>query len=113
MLQARFAIVHGPARFFFQETLQDIMKACIILHNMIIEDERDEVEVVDFDYEQIDEISCTPMSREPTNEFRSSFKFINALWIKKFILNSNRISLIIYGNYEESCENFWFYLFLV
>ena len=73
MLQARFAIVRGPARFFYQETLQDIMKACIILHNMIIEDERDEVEAVDFDYEQIDEISCTPMSREPTNEF---LKFI-------------------------------------
>ena len=69
VLQARFAIVRGPARFFYQETLQDIMKACIILHNMIIEDERDEAEAVDFDYEQIDEISCTPMSREPTNEF--------------------------------------------
>ena len=71
MLQARFAIVRGPARFFYHETLQDIMKACIILHNMIIEDEQDEdeAEAVDLDYEQIDEISCTPMSCEPTNEF--------------------------------------------
>ena len=24
---------------------------------------------MDLDYKQIDEISCTPMSREPTNEF--------------------------------------------
>ena len=24
---------------------------------------------MDLDFEQIDEISCTPMSREPTNEF--------------------------------------------
>ena len=55
VLQARFAIVCGPARFFFLETLQNIMKACIILHNMIIEDERDENEVVDFNYEQLDE----------------------------------------------------------
>ncbi|XP_050260007.1 uncharacterized protein LOC126705100 [Quercus robur] len=69
VLQARFAIVRGPARFFYHETLHDIMKACIILHNMIIEDERDEAEAMDLDYEQIDEISCTPMSREPTNEF--------------------------------------------
>ncbi|XP_050253758.1 uncharacterized protein LOC126699825 [Quercus robur] len=68
VLQARFAIVRGFARFFYHETLQDIMKACIILHNMIIEDERDETEAVDLDYEHIDEISCT-MSREPTNEF--------------------------------------------
>ena len=36
---------------------------------MIIEDERDEAEAMDLDYEQIDEISCTPMSHEPTNEF--------------------------------------------
>ena len=36
---------------------------------MIIEDKRDKVEAVDFNYEQIDEISCTPMSCELTNEF--------------------------------------------
>ena len=32
------------------------MKACIILHNMIIEDEQDENEAINFDYEQVDEI---------------------------------------------------------
>ena len=52
----RFTIVCGPTRFFFPETLQDIMKACIILHNMIIENEQDENEVVDFNYEQLDKI---------------------------------------------------------
>ena len=62
-LQAWFAIVRGLTRFFYHETLQDIMKACIILHNMIIEDERDEVEAVEVDYEKIDEILCTPVSR--------------------------------------------------
>ena len=41
VLQARFTIVRGLARFFYSETLQDIMKACVILHNMIVEDERD------------------------------------------------------------------------
>ena len=30
------------------------MKACIILHNMIVEDERDDNEEVDLDYEKID-----------------------------------------------------------
>ena len=40
MLQAHFAIVRGPARFWHHEDLSFIMKACIILHNMIIEDER-------------------------------------------------------------------------
>ncbi|KAL0003206.1 hypothetical protein SO802_016987 [Lithocarpus litseifolius] len=60
VLQARFAIVRGPARFFHLETLQKIMKACIILHNMIVEDERDDNEVVDLDYEQIDGVDNPP-----------------------------------------------------
>jgi hypothetical protein len=40
ILQARFAIVRGPARFWDKKTLQDIMTCCVILHNMILEDER-------------------------------------------------------------------------
>jgi hypothetical protein len=39
VLQARFAIVRGPARFWDTETLAMIMKACVIMHNMIVEDE--------------------------------------------------------------------------
>ena len=45
MLQARFAIVRGPARFWKLEVLKNIMKACIILHNMIVKDERDNNEM--------------------------------------------------------------------
>ena len=41
MLQARFAIVRGPARFWDKKSLRNIMTACVILHNMIVEDERD------------------------------------------------------------------------
>ncbi|XP_006645484.1 putative nuclease HARBI1 [Oryza brachyantha] len=50
VLQARFAIVRGPARFWYQETLQDIMTACIILHNMIVENERGEQDI-DYNYD--------------------------------------------------------------
>ena len=69
VLQARFAIVRGPARFFHGEVLQDIMKACVILHNMIIEDERDVNEAVELDYEQIDDNPTMQLSREHTNTF--------------------------------------------
>jgi hypothetical protein len=40
ILQAQFAIVRGPARFWDQECLWYIMTACVIMHNMIIEDDR-------------------------------------------------------------------------
>jgi len=41
ILQSRFCILRRPARLFEQGDLQNIMIACIIMHNMIIEDERD------------------------------------------------------------------------
>ena len=41
VLQSRFAMVRGPSRFWDVGTMKYIMTACIILHNMIIEDERD------------------------------------------------------------------------
>jgi len=39
VLQSRFAIIRGPARPWDIETLALIMRACIIMHNMIVEDE--------------------------------------------------------------------------
>jgi hypothetical protein len=42
VLQARFAIVKVAARQWRKATMTTIMKCCIILHNMIVEDERDD-----------------------------------------------------------------------
>jgi len=39
VLQSLFAIVRGPIRYWDEETLANIMKACIIIHNMIVENE--------------------------------------------------------------------------
>jgi hypothetical protein len=41
ILQSRFGILRRPVRLYEQGGLESIMLACIILHNMIIEDERD------------------------------------------------------------------------
>uniref|UniRef100_A0A0D3AWC1 DDE Tnp4 domain-containing protein n=1 Tax=Brassica oleracea var. oleracea TaxID=109376 RepID=A0A0D3AWC1_BRAOL len=41
VLQARFAIVKNPALSWDKVKIGKIMRACIILHNMIVEDERD------------------------------------------------------------------------
>ncbi|XP_047306641.1 uncharacterized protein LOC124910061 [Impatiens glandulifera] len=50
VLQARFVIVCGPARYFDRETLNKIMLACIIMHNMIVEDEREFYPQPDIDF---------------------------------------------------------------
>jgi hypothetical protein len=39
VLQSRFAIIRGPPRFWDDKTLSEIITACIIMHNMIVEDE--------------------------------------------------------------------------
>ncbi|CAL5402850.1 unnamed protein product [Camellia sinensis] len=67
VLQARFSIVRGPARFWKVETLKVIMKACIILHNMIVEDERNE-QNIDCNYDAIDETLPPAVSHERTPE---------------------------------------------
>jgi len=53
VLQARFAIVRGPARMMDQREIGIIMRACVILHNMIVEEKRDNYELA-FDYDVVD-----------------------------------------------------------
>lgn len=53
VLQKRWAIIRHPARIWEREELADIMYACIILHNMIVEDERGSYDIPDDNtYEQ-------------------------------------------------------------
>ena len=44
ILQARWAIVRGPACMWCKDNLHSIIMTCIILHNMIVEDEYEYVE---------------------------------------------------------------------
>ena len=78
MLQARFAIVRGLACLWRTKALDYIMKASIILHNMIIEDERDANGAEYFDYEQMPESIPTTVSHEPTEGFSQFAVFIAA-----------------------------------
>ena len=53
VLQKRWAIIRHPARLWEREELANIMYACVILHNMIIEDERGIYDIPDDNtYEQ-------------------------------------------------------------
>ena len=72
ILQARFSIVRGPARFWDEATLNNIMKACIILYNMIIEDKWDPNGVQQGDdYKQVPESIPTTVSQEPTTKVQN------------------------------------------
>jgi hypothetical protein len=52
VLKSRFNIIAVPGRSYSQRTLGLIMRACVILHNMIIDDERDAD--LDETYETVD-----------------------------------------------------------
>ncbi|XP_070672527.1 uncharacterized protein [Malus domestica] len=58
ILQARWAIVKAAARMLDVEALRSIMMTCIILHNMIVEDE--------YDYDVVDEYEPDTMNNSRT-----------------------------------------------
>jgi hypothetical protein len=62
ILQSQFAIVRGPSRFWDQKILWYIMTACVIMHNMIIENERGKN--LDYNFYQLMGIRVNPMRKE-------------------------------------------------
>ncbi|XP_017217329.1 uncharacterized protein LOC108194901 [Daucus carota subsp. sativus] len=67
VLQQRFAIIRGPSRMFKVKELTNIMKACVILYNMIIEDERDDSENNQVEYDQLDDDPLEFLSNHTTD----------------------------------------------
>ena len=62
VLQFRFATVHGSSRSWNVNTMKHIMYACTIMHNMIVEDERDTYDG-NFDYDHVNnDISSAEVS---------------------------------------------------
>ncbi|XP_057808851.1 protein ALP1-like [Salvia miltiorrhiza] len=63
VLQARWAIVKGPSSLWSKEEMSDIMFTCIILHNMIIEDEGEHA--TQWEEEVTDEASSSAAASRP------------------------------------------------
>jgi hypothetical protein len=82
VLQARFAIIWGQARIWDIETLGYIMKACIIMHNMIIED-GGEVDAEERFHDEEDNVRVSHHHTPDLLEFIQTRK----LGTMKFIIN--------------------------
>jgi len=71
VLKSQFTIICDPLHAWNIDTMNDIMLACIILHNMIVEDERDTFnDSVDADYDHVEnDISNVEVSRGTLLDF--------------------------------------------
>ena len=59
-LKKRFHIVAKPCLFFSVDKMKEVMKTCVILHNMIIEDEGRAICTYDEDDEVVPETQAQP-----------------------------------------------------
>ena len=86
VLQARFKIIREPARLWDIDDLGIIMRSCIILHNMIVEDERDSYSQRWTDFEQSEESGSSapqPYSTEVLPAFANHVRARSELRDKK------------------------------
>ncbi|XP_019182762.1 PREDICTED: uncharacterized protein LOC109177765 isoform X1 [Ipomoea nil] len=66
VLQSRWGMIRGPGRLSYRENLKEIIYTCIILHNMIVEDEGDAIA------NWVDDMggALAPASQGSTQEFQ-------------------------------------------
>jgi hypothetical protein len=83
ILQSRFDIVHRPARLWKQGDDINIMQACVILHNMIVEDEKESIrEVLDLNENPSATIVLPPKVRtndNPNPSFAEALRINSAI----------------------------------
>ncbi|XP_021769842.1 uncharacterized protein LOC110734090 [Chenopodium quinoa] len=91
VLQARFAIIQNPALARDSSMLGKIMIACIIMHNMIVEDERDTYKTYydPNEYDQATNASSSNRNIEEPFQFENSNNRIASL--KTYISNRTRV----------------------
>ena len=77
VLQSRFAIIKGPTRYWEKPVLHDIISTCIIMHNMIIEDEYDtHMSIVDLNVMSVSEVDMIVDKTEQFQRFLARHKRI-------------------------------------
>ena len=117
VLQARFAIIQQPALAWDEKILWNIMMACIIMHNMIIEDERDTfknyrdstqnyTDPTEFIQDRDEHVGGSSSGRESFTVRRGRFQ---NLTMDQFIQNRNAVwdNEIHYSLQKDLVQHIW------
>jgi len=73
VLQSQIAIIGGSSRAWHMNTMKHIMYGCIIMHNTIVEDERDTYDD-NLDYDYVDnDIPSVEVSNDPHPHFLETY----------------------------------------
>ena len=78
VLQARFAVVRGPAKQWDSETLWEVMTCCVIMYNMIVEDEGDYVAAA-LEFENMGDIELADQKPATFEKFIQMYQQIRHL----------------------------------
>ncbi|XP_075499103.1 uncharacterized protein LOC142537476 [Primulina tabacum] len=77
VLQSKWAIITGPTQVWSKQVLHDIMTTCIIMHNMIIEDEMElNVPVTDYREAPIPDVEMSRDEHARFQEFLARYRKI-------------------------------------
>ncbi|XP_070675825.1 uncharacterized protein [Malus domestica] len=98
ILQACWVIVRAAARMFDVEAFQSIMMTCIILHNMIVEDE--------YDYDVVDEYESDPMNNSRTRIYCAHDRTEDPMQHEP-LERDGRYNELIVQRYTDVKEPYW------
>ncbi|XP_018465497.2 uncharacterized protein LOC108836897 [Raphanus sativus] len=102
VLQSRFAIVKNPALLWDKEKIRKIMRTCVILHNMIVENERNTYHLSDTSEFETGESSRSSQV-EVSQPTATPSTFVNRLGIRNQIRSENKHERLK----ADLVENIW------